>query len=111
MGHDPAPLKNAIDHLFKEWTRKPAAIVCYGASAAGYRGAEQLRQVPIELKVVPVREQVGIPTVWSAFDEDGKLRNTAFEGAVDTMAVELLWWAAALIPAREGDRQAAAAGA
>jgi NAD(P)H-dependent FMN reductase len=107
----PAPLKNAIDHLFKEWARKPAAIVSYGASAGGYRGAEQLRQVLIELKVVPVRDQVGIPTVWSAFDEDGKIRNTAFDGAVETMAAELLWCAAALIPAREGDRQAAAAGA
>jgi NAD(P)H-dependent FMN reductase len=107
----PAPLKNAIDHLFKEWAHKPAAIVSYGGSAGGYRGAEQLRQVLIELKIVPVREQVGIPAVWSAFDAAGRLQNATLDSAVDAMAVELLWWATALIPARERDRQAVAVGA
>lgn len=40
----PAPLKNALDHLYKEWGSKPAMIVSYG----GHRGdkcAKQLRQV------------------------------------------------------------------
>jgi hypothetical protein len=67
--------------------------------------------VLIELKIVPVREQVGIPAVWAAFDGGGKLRNAALDSAVDAMAAELLWWATALIPARERDRQAVAVGA
>jgi hypothetical protein len=46
----PAPLKNAIDHLYREWGHKPAAIVSYGGLAGGYRAAEQLRQVLVELK-------------------------------------------------------------
>jgi NAD(P)H-dependent FMN reductase len=104
----PAPLKNALDHLYSQWAHKPAAIVSYGASAAGYRAAEQLRQVLVELKVVPVREQVGVPAVWAAFDEAGAPRNTAFDGTLDAMIAELLWWATALIPAREGDREARA---
>jgi NAD(P)H-dependent FMN reductase len=107
----PAVLKNAIDHLFQEWAHKPAAIVSYGASGGGYRGAEQLRQVLIELKAVPVRDQVGIPTVWAAFDETGRPRNTALDGSVDAMVTELLWWVSALIPARQHDLQAVAAGA
>jgi NAD(P)H-dependent FMN reductase len=104
----PAPLKNAIDHLYTEWGHKPAAIVNYGGFAGGYRAAEQLRQVLIELKAVPVREQVGIPVIWAAFDEAGEPRDATLDGALDAMAAELLWWATALIPARE--REALATG-
>jgi len=97
----PAPLKNAIDHLYHQWVHKPAAIVNYAGFAGGYRAAEQLRQVLIELKAVPVREQVGIPAIWAAFDETGEPHNDGLDGSLDGMVAELLWWADALIPARE----------
>jgi NAD(P)H-dependent FMN reductase len=102
----PAPLKNAIDHLYHEWGHKPAAIVSYGGLGGGYRAAEQLRQVLVELKMVPVREQVGIPAIWAAFDEAGEPRDPALAGALDATLAELLWWAAALSPARERSREA-----
>jgi NAD(P)H-dependent FMN reductase len=40
----PAPLKNALDHLYKEWEGKPVAIVTYGGHGGG-KCATQLRQV------------------------------------------------------------------
>jgi NAD(P)H-dependent FMN reductase len=40
----PASLKNALDHLYKEWTGKPAAIVSYGYRG-GVKAAAQLHQV------------------------------------------------------------------
>ncbi|KAG8159944.1 hypothetical protein KVR01_010581 [Diaporthe batatas] len=40
----PAALKNAIDFLFNEWTRKPAMIVSYGGHGGG-RAAESLAVV------------------------------------------------------------------
>jgi NAD(P)H-dependent FMN reductase len=40
----PAPLKNALDHLYREWAGKPAMIVTYGGRG-GDKCAEQLRQV------------------------------------------------------------------
>lgn len=107
----PAPLKNAIDHLYHEWGHKPAAIVNYGGFAGGYRAAEQLRQVLVELKIVPVREQVGVPAIWAAFDEVGAPRNDGLDGALDATVAELLWWATALIPARARDQEAPAAAA
>jgi hypothetical protein len=67
--------------------------------------------VLVELKVVPVRDQVGIPTVWAAFDETGRPRNTALDGSVEAMVTELLWWVTALIAAREHDQEAVVAGA
>lgn len=102
----PAALKNAIDHLYREWGHKPAAIVNYGGYGGGYRAAEQLRQVIVELKAVPIREQVGIPAIWAAFDETGEPRIGALDAALATMVGELVWWANALIPAREQGRAA-----
>ncbi|XBS70116.1 NAD(P)H-dependent oxidoreductase [Acerihabitans sp. KWT182] len=46
----PAALKNAIDHLYREWNGKPAAIISYGGHGGG-KCAEQLRQVAAALKM------------------------------------------------------------
>ncbi len=99
----PAVLKNALDHLYREWHRKPVAFVSYGAGAAGYRAVEQLRQIAVELQMVPIREQVGIPFVWAAFDEAGALTQRGIEQAVSRMVDDLLWWARALMAARSAD--------
>jgi len=50
----PAPLKNALDHLYKEWARKPAIVVTYGFHGGG-KCAAQLRQVLKGLRMRPVR--------------------------------------------------------
>jgi NAD(P)H-dependent FMN reductase len=49
----PAPLKNAIDHLYKEWGGKPAVIVTYGGHGGG-KCAAQLRQVLEAVHMAPV---------------------------------------------------------
>jgi NAD(P)H-dependent FMN reductase len=56
----PAVLKNAIDFGYKEWHKKPVGFVSYG-SALGARVIEQLRQVVIELHMVPIRNSIHIP--------------------------------------------------
>ena len=104
-----AVLKNAIDHLYQQWVHKPAAIVSYGGFAAGYRAAEQLRQVLVELKMVPIRDQIGItlvpgmaPNISDGLDTpSGKFLDRLYNATL----TELLWWANVLTPARERDRQ------
>ncbi len=49
----PVALKNALDHLYKEWSGKPLVIVTYGGHGGG-KCAEQLRQVAESLKMRPV---------------------------------------------------------
>jgi NAD(P)H-dependent FMN reductase len=49
----PAPLKNALDHLYSEWSGKPAMIVTYGGRGGG-KCADQLRQVLDGLHMKPV---------------------------------------------------------
>jgi NAD(P)H-dependent FMN reductase len=50
----PAPLKNAIDHLYAEWKGKPGLIVTYGGHG-GDKCAAQLRQVlqAVGMSLVP----------------------------------------------------------
>ncbi len=66
-------LKNALDYPYHEWRDKPVGFVSYGGFAGGARAVEHLRQVAGELHMLDVRDQVLIPTVWSAFDEQGNL--------------------------------------
>ena len=55
----PAPLKNALDHLYREWSGKPAMIVTYGGHG-GDKGAAQLRQVLEGLKMKPTPTMPGL---------------------------------------------------
>src|SRR5579862_1865340 len=51
----PASLKNALDHLYKEWVNKPALIISYGFRGGGLAAA-QLRQVLEALQMNIVAE-------------------------------------------------------
>ncbi|MFK0162687.1 NADPH-dependent FMN reductase [Rhizobium sp. NPDC090279] len=54
----PAALKNALDHLYREWAGKPAMIVTYGGHGGG-KCAAQLHQVLSGLKMKPVETMPG----------------------------------------------------
>lgn len=94
-----APLKNALDLLFSEWARKPVAFLSYGGAGGGVRAVEQLRQVAIELNMVPIRRQVAIPRIFSALDQERRLTNPPVDEAQE-MLDDLVWWAMALAAAR-----------
>lgn len=49
----PAPLKHAIDQIYKEWRGKPAMIVSYGGQGGG-KCAEQLHQVLEGVGMAPI---------------------------------------------------------
>jgi len=49
----PAPLKNALDHLYREWKNKPLVIISYGGHGGG-KCAAQLLQVAGALHMRPV---------------------------------------------------------
>ena len=55
----PAPVKNALDHLYKEWSGKPAMIVTYGGHS-GDKCAKQLCQVLHGLRMKPIRTMPGL---------------------------------------------------
>jgi NAD(P)H-dependent FMN reductase len=58
----PAALKNALDHLYREWAGKPALIVTYGGHGGG-KCAAQLRQVldGLDMATVPTMPGLVLP--------------------------------------------------
>lgn len=98
----PASLKNALDYLYAEWNRKPAAFVSYG-NAGGARGVEQLRLNLVELQVAPLRSAIHL--VRAEFI-DVLLHGKTFadfphlEPAANALLDDLVWWANALRAAR-----------
>lgn len=56
----PAPIKNAIDCLSREWAYLPVGFVSYGGIAAGTRAVQQFKQVVTTLRMTPVFENVNI---------------------------------------------------
>ncbi len=90
----PASLKNALDYLYAEWNRKPAAFVAYGG-AGGARAIEQLRLILVELQVAPSRfavhltgpDYLGVLLHGKSFSDFPHLAHTA-----NLMLDDLLWW-------------------
>jgi NAD(P)H-dependent FMN reductase len=100
-----AELKNALDHVYGEWNHKPVAFVSYG-SVGGGRVVEQLRLVSIELQMAPIRQ--GVHIQWdlyaSMMNDKAPVEASRFapvQQAADTMLDQLIWWAEALVAARQ----------
>lgn len=95
-----AVLKNALDYVYKEWNKKPVAFLSYGGISGGTRAVQQLRQVVLELQMVPIRAGVHIPMYWEHLDEKGNLKADAVKG-IEAMLDQLIWWTKILKDARE----------
>jgi len=105
----PAVLKNALDWLYPEWNKKAVGFVSYG-SAVGARSVEQLRQVAIELQMVPIRNAIHIPFEIFMAAMMGKgptgpemfkpIRESAMGDRVQIFFDDLLWTAKTLKSAR-----------
>ncbi|MEO6213454.1 MAG: NADPH-dependent FMN reductase [Vicinamibacterales bacterium] len=92
----PPSLVNALDHLFTEWTYKPAGLVTYGGISGGLRAGQMTRQLLTSFKVVPLVEQVTIPFVTKHL-ADGKFTpDENHDKSAKVMLDELIRWTAAL---------------
>jgi NAD(P)H-dependent FMN reductase len=90
----PASLKNALDHLYREWKGKPAAIVTYG-HRGGVRAAGQLHEVLLGLHMAPTPTRPALIFNNEMLDEMKRLIDPAvafaqYEPAVVQATQELL---------------------
>jgi NAD(P)H-dependent FMN reductase len=89
----PGQLKNAIDHVHLGWWYKPVAFVSYGGTANGARAVEQLRNVAVEVRMVPVRGEVNIRLIGLQTDDAGRPTDPLYAKLAAGMIDQLLWWA------------------
>jgi NAD(P)H-dependent FMN reductase len=97
----PGQLKNALDAVYGPWNHKAITFVSYGGFAAGARATEQLRLVAIELRMVPVRDEVNVKLAGYAADEQGRPADPAYARKAKAAVDDLLWWARVLKEGRE----------
>jgi NAD(P)H-dependent FMN reductase len=104
----PGVLKNALDWVYYEWNNKPVGFVSYG-SVLGARSVEQLRQVAIELQMIPIRNAIHIPSiVYAAVSKESTPVNPelfkSLREPMDRVSGffdQLLWFATTLKAARQ----------
>jgi len=99
----PASLKSALDSIYKEWTMKPATFISYGGASGGLRAIEQLRQVVAELHIHDIQASVSLPYVFTAFDEDGSLKESTAGKTAQTVLDQLNWWSSTLKNGRDAN--------
>ncbi|MDO8577007.1 MAG: NAD(P)H-dependent oxidoreductase [Candidatus Daviesbacteria bacterium] len=95
-----AVLKNALDYVYSQWNNKPVGFVAYGGMG-GARAVEQLREVAMELQMVPIRAAVHIPAFWTLLDDKGNLKTETLNESAEAMLDQLIWWTKVLKEARE----------
>lgn len=90
----PGELKMCLDMLYKEYFKKPVGFC--GVSVGflgGARAVEQLRQVAVELHMVPIREAVYFSKVGELFNEKGEIKSQSYFEIVQHFLNELVWYA------------------
>jgi NAD(P)H-dependent FMN reductase len=93
----PAPLKNALDFLYAEWSGKPATCVTYG-TRGGNRAATQLYEVlnglhmrPLTGRLELVITEDDVDDVWQLKDLEAIMRPYREQTrTIDTQMVEAL---------------------
>ncbi|MET3898628.1 NAD(P)H-dependent FMN reductase [Devosia sp. UYZn731] len=108
-------LKNALDQAYVNWNKKVFSAVGYG-TVGGARAVEHLRNIGVELQMVPTRSAVHIggadfAAVHPGFggtkaiaDLEGSIGNSAKD-----MLDQIIWWGNATKAARANDAVAAQA--
>jgi NAD(P)H-dependent FMN reductase len=101
-----AALKNALDQAYVEWAHKPFGAVAYG-SMGGTAALGHLRQIGVELQMVPVRNTVHIGggdlfRVHPGFGGSGNLGDieAGILPSSKAMLDDVVWWAKATMAAR-----------
>jgi NAD(P)H-dependent FMN reductase len=97
----PGQLKNALDALYQAWNYKPIAFVSYGGTAGGSRAISQLSQVAVELKMVPLRDEVNVSLIGLAVDGRGYPSAEIYGKKAQMLLNELGFWAELLKTGRE----------
>lgn len=98
-------LNNALDQAYVEWNRKPMGVIGYGGLGAA-RAVEHLRNIAVELEMVPVRGAVHIaggdfmavhPLGANGPIED--IEDHLLAGAKELLN-DIVWWANATMAAK-----------
>jgi NAD(P)H-dependent FMN reductase len=95
-------LKNALDYFWEEFNKKPIGVVAVSAGKlGGINASTQLQHVILSLGAFPLPLKLLVPEVQSVFDESLQLRSEQVAKAADRFLDEYLWFAQAIVQAKQ----------
>lgn len=98
----PAPIKNAIDYLFNEWSHKPVGFISYGGPVGGARSQHMLKPVVSALQMVPLTESISIHMFPQYFTAEAKfVGDEKLNASAQVLIKELHYWSDSLSQLRE----------
>jgi azobenzene reductase len=99
-------LKNAIDHFWEEFQKKPVGVVAASAGRmAGINASTQLQHIILSLGAYPVPLKLLIPEIQNAFDDDYVPQNEKIVTSTERFLEEFLWFADALDKKKQADKE------
>lgn len=98
----PGSLKRMLDSELKNYIHKPVAFAgVSNGQWGGVRAIESLVTSVREMGLVATFTDIQFPKVQEIFDENGNLKDNAYEGRIKRTYEELIWMAKALKYGRE----------
>lgn len=90
-------LKNALDHYWQEFSRKPMAVVATGSGRfGGINASTQMQHLILSLGGFAMPQKLLVPFISKTFDEEGQPIDETFIRSTDTFVQELLWFTEAI---------------
>ncbi len=97
-GSLPGTFKNAFDHFYAEYARKPIGAVCVSdGKFGGVQASIQLQTLILHVYAYPVPTKLLVPFVLKAFDEHGNLTDETVDKGMNRFIDEYLWFAQAIV--------------
>lgn len=95
-------LKNAVDHYWSEFYRKPIGVVATGAGRfGGINASTEMQQLALSIGGFPMPYKLLVPNIKHAFDEEDQPREDWLVDSVSRFVKEYLWYAHAIVAAKE----------
>lgn len=97
-------LKNAVDHFWQEFSRKPMAVVATGSgNYGGINASSQMQHLVLSLGAFAMPQKLLVPHVNKVFDEHGMPAQPQLVKQVNAFMKELIWFTRAIATAHLGD--------
>lgn len=99
-------LKNAVDHYWKEFKKKPIGVVATGAgSFGGINASTEMQQLVLSIGAFPMPQKLIVPHVQHTFEEDGTPISEKYVAQAEMFVSEYLWFATAITEAHKNERR------
>lgn len=99
-------LKNAIDHFWEEFQKKPVGVIAASAGRmAGINASTQLQHIILSLGAYPMPLKLLIPGIHNAFDDEFVPQNEKIVTNTEKFLNEFLWFTGALVEKKKADKK------